>query len=545
MSAPPPPPPPPTSAPPAVPGSTASTWNRRASRDQRRAAALAARQQRDLVRLQLRAQRRGSLVGPLLLVATGLLFLLIELGRVRPDAVLAWMSHWWPTLLVGSGLILLAEWAADTWVGQHRQANLPRRTLGAGAVFLLVLVTIAGLLANSLTRGSAWVQKNWGADWAETWGLDQIFAQESETDQDLSAPLVAGALLTIHNYRGNIHVVGASPDGQVHVSVHQRVVAWHGDELGGRQRRKAPSLQRDGAGLRLTVEGRGRDQADLTIQVPHASGLLIAPEKGDLSIAELRGPITVEEHTGNITLTGLAGPVHLSSDDDDATINGHSLSGDLTVEGRSGDLTFTDLTGPLTLHGDFFGISHLEHIHGPVHFRSSFTDFACAGVPGELTVDGRSALDADNLDGPVLLTTTDRNVTFAGVRDGATITDRNGSVDLGLIGTMAAARVNTTDGSIQLHLPPKAAFSLTADTTSGKIDNDLGLTSIQEGDRTSLTGQISHGGPELRLQATDGDITIDHASSAGPKKRQGRDDNLSEAVRKVSPVRRQRQMFTD
>ncbi len=487
------------------------------------------------MKLQMRAQRRGSLVGPLMLVVIGLLFLLLELGRIRPGAILFWLSRWWPTLLLGAGLILLAEWAADTWVAGHRQTTLPRRTLGPGAVFLLVLLTAAGLLATGMDRGSDWVQQNLGGNLAETWGLDQILAQESETDQDLSKPLAAGGLLSIHNYRGSIHVTGDSSDGQVHVSVHQRVVAWRSDDFGKHKRRNIPLLQRDGANLRLIVGGMGRDQADLTIQVPHASGLLVAPEKGDLSLSEIRGPVTVQEHTGNMTLAGLTGPIHLASNDDDATINGHSLSGEVTLDGRSGDLTFTDVTGPLTLHGDFFGTSHLEHIRGPVHFRSSFTDLACAGIPGDLNVEGRSDLQADNLDGPVVLSTTDRNLTLSGLRGGATITNRNGSVNLGLAGDMAGVNVSTTDGSIQVHVPLKTAFQIVAETTSGKINNDLGLTPVQHDDRSSLTGQVSHGGPQVSLHASDGDITIDHVGLPVIKERQTADDDDDEESDKAAP----------
>ncbi len=456
----------------------------------------------------MRALRRNSILGPLMLVTIGILLLLLEMGNVHPDVFLLWMARWWPTILLGAGFVLLAEWAADTWVGGQRGAVLPRRSLGPGGVFLLVLVTLAGLSSMGLHRGSDWVRHNWDGELADSWGLDEVFAQHSATDQELNAPIASGALLTIQNYHGNINVTGASPDGQVHVSVHQRFTGWRGDDLRARKRRDTPLLRKAGAGLVLIVPGEGRDRSDLTIEVPHETALAIAPEKGDLSISELRGSLTVGDHSGNLVLTGLTGGVHLKLRDDNATVTGHSLSGDLTLEGRSGDLAFSDVSGPLTLHGDFFGSTHLERIAGPVHFQSSFTDLTCAGVPGEMNVEGRSELQAHNIDGPVVLSTTDRNLTLSGVRHGATISNRNGSVTLALADPLGPLKVATTDGSIELRVPDKASFALAAETADGQVNNDFGLIPKQQENRSSLTAQIHKGGPELSLRTSDGDITI-------------------------------------
>ena len=513
MSAPPPPPPPPSSAPPITPPST--VWDRRALREQRRAAEAAARQQRALHKIQMRALRRTSIFGPLLLVAIGVLFLLLELGRLRPDAVLQWMAHWWPLLLLSAGIVLIAEWAVDTRRAGQGHATLPRRTLGAGGAFLLILVTIAGLGAMAV-RNTDFLQHNLSGDMAETWDFDQIFAQHTEETQELTSPLAPGALLSVKNYKGDINITGESPDGQVHVSVHQRWVGWSSDDLSRKRRQSTPRLQKDGSGLLLTVPGEGRDKADLIIQVPHESALELYPERGEISVSEVRGPLSIGEHHGNILLTGLTGHVHLTSHDDSAAITGHSLSGDLILEGRSGDLTFSDVTGPLTLHGDFFGTTHLERIKGSVHFQSSFTDLTCASIPGSLTVDGRSELEADDIEGPVVLSTSDRNLSLVKVRHGASVTDRNGSVTLSLADPAAPVKVVTTDGSIELRVPEHTAFALAAQTADGQIRNDLGLTPEQNENRTSLSAQIGKGGPAVTLQTTDGDITV-QGTSAGIK----------------------------
>ncbi len=505
-AAPPPPPPYPTSAP--VPPRTDGGWDRRALRQQRRAAKLQFRQQISLQRAQLRAARRTSILGPSLLLGLGVVFLLVELGRIQTDAAVAWLGHWWPLVLVAAGFVLLLEWAADTWISTQRGTPALPRRVGAGTSFLLVLLILLGAALLAVQNRPNWIAQNWTPDFADSVGLEQLFAPHHETVLEMSAPLASKGLLTVQNFRGTITVRGVSQDGQVHISARQRLSAWQRSDLRGKQERDRPSLQQTASGLLLQVQGEDRDRTDLAIEVPHDSALVIQPERGELTVAELRGPLTVNDHTGNITLTALAGSVHLTVADDNATVNGHSLTGDLNLEGRTGDLSLSDVTGPVTLHGDFFGTTHLEHIKGPLHFQSSFTDLACRGIPGELNVDGRSDLEATDIDGPVTLHTTDRNIRLSGVSHGATIEDRNGSITLALTDPIGPVKATTTNGAVDLRVPEGAAFALSADTLNGQISNDLGLSTMKQDDRTSLAGKVHTGGPEFFLNTSDGDIRI-------------------------------------
>lgn len=502
-------------------------WVPQSAREGRRAAALAARRQRDLLRAQVRATRRTSILGPVLLVGTGLVLLLLQLGHLQWSSTLAALARWWPLLLVGAGLVLLGEWMFDTQVRGRNGVATPRHHVGVSGILILLLLTLLGPAASALSHSSDWVRSRW--DLPESFGLEQFFAQHSETTQELSAPLTRGALLTIQNFHGKITVTGSSQDGQVHVSAHQRLSAMQADDLRRRQTRDKPALTVSGTGLLLRAEGEGRDQTDLTVEIPHEAGLFIGPDQGELEVNELRGNVTVAEHAGNVVLTALTGDVHLNVHDDDADVSGHSLSGNLTLEGRSGDISFSDVTGPVSLRGDFFGTTHLEHLHGPVHFRSSFTEFACAGVPGEINIEGRSEFKARDLAGPVTLTTTDRDIEMTEVRRSATITNRNGSVKLSLVDLLEPVNVTTTDGTIEVRVPSQAPFRLTAETAHGQIENPFGLKPVHKEDRVTISGQVRAGGPSVHLQTDEGDIKIRN-TDAGEKAEnppldgEGRDD---------------------
>ena len=508
MSASPPPPPPYQSTAAPAPPRPNTSWDRRALKQQRRAAKLQFRQQIALQKAQLRAARRTSILGPSLLLGIGIVFLLVELGRIQTEAAVAWLSHWWPLVLVAAGFVLLLEWATDTWISAQRGTPVLPRRVGAGTSFLLVLVILLGAALLAVQNRPNWLVSYWNPGFGDSVSLEQMFAPHSETQQELSALLPSKGLLTIQNFRGNVTVRGVSQDGEVHVTARQRFSAWQRSDLRAKQERFRPSLQTTGTGLLLEVDGDDRDRTDLTIEVPHESALVVQPERGDLNVAELRGPLTVNDHTGNISLTALTGSVHLAVTDDNATITGHSLTGDINLQGQTGDLSLSDVTGPVTLHGDFFGTTHIERIRGAVHFQSSFTDFACLGIPGELNVEGRNDLEATDLDGPVTLHTTDRNITLNGVHHGASLDNRNGSVTLSLADPLGPTKITTTDGTVDLRVPERAAFALAAETTNGQINNDLDLTPQKQDERTTLAGKVRTGGPEISLKTSDADIRV-------------------------------------
>ena len=437
--------------------------------------------------------------------------------------ILGWFGLWWPLLFVGSGLVLMMEWALDLWMADGGKTPLPQRTLGGGAVLALILLIPAGMAASAVRNGSGSFPLPWDSATIDGWGVNQLFWPHTDTVRDLSEAIRPGGLLEIRNHRGSITVTGASQDGRVHVSVRQRLPAWRNFEPDRRREGdRPPVLETTGEGLLLAVNGSERDETDLTVEVPHGTALEVGAETGQLAISELRAPITIHDHVGDIVLTAVIGHMVVNALDKNATISGHSLSGDLTVNGRTGDLAFSDVSGPLALHGDFYGATHLERISGPVRFESSYTTLQCAALPGEITVEGRAELHGYDLIGPVTLVTTDRNVALEDVRGSATVTNREGKVDMSLTAPLQAVNVATANGAIHLGIPPHSAFRVSASTTNGLLENEFGLRADQRGDRTTLSGKVREAGPLLRLQTTNGEISLQknaRGASAAPAAR--------------------------
>ena len=82
-------------------------------------------------------------------------------------------------------------------------------------------------------------------------------------------------------------------------------------------------------------------------------------------------------------------------------------------------------------------------------------------------------------------------------------------------------------------MPETAAFTVAADTADGQVNNNLGLTSTQQDDRTSLNAVVLRGGPQIALHTSEGDITIhrgaDQALAARPANTEDSDEPATHA----------------
>lgn len=504
-SYPPPPPPPPGYGPATGQGyAPGSAYDRRAWKAQRRAAKVQARWVREQYRMQRRSLRRGSIVGPLVLVVLGLVFLLGQTGRLSWAHSLDWYARWWPAVLIIAGVILLIEWLFDEQRSDATGQPQPSHVLSGGAVVLLVLLACIGVSARWAQSHAGWHDHVLGHDLG---GLDRVFGEAHESDDSLSRPIPQGSTLVVHNPWGAVTVTGSSDDGQVHVSVHKQVYAWRDSEADQRAQRLQPTFSAQGNNLMLEVPSVEQGQADLTIEMPHGAGVSVSTDHGDVRVSELRGDVTISARKGDVDLSGINGQVLAQVNNDDSSVSAKSVTGALTLQGRAGDISLTNIDGAVMLQGDFFGTTHAEQINGPLRFETSRTKFATARVDGELSIESGD-LQGNKLLGPVTLTTRNRTIQLDDVSGPVTVSNRNGAVSVTNAAPVAPISIVNQHGSVDLGLPEHGGFVLDAQTRNGGLENDFGLESWTEGDAHRLTGKVGAGGPQVRVETTDGDVTI-------------------------------------
>src|SRR5229473_3968057 len=93
---------------------------------------------------------RRSLAGPVVLIVLGIVFLLGTMGVLHFYMLGHWFARYWPLLIILWGVIKLLEYQ------QAQREGTRAPGIGAGGVFLLIVLIVAGLSATQASR------LNWG-----------------------------------------------------------------------------------------------------------------------------------------------------------------------------------------------------------------------------------------------------------------------------------------------------------------------------------------------------------------------------------------------
>jgi DUF4097 and DUF4098 domain-containing protein YvlB len=468
-----------------------------------------AKVQRQQIRMQQRALRRGSIVGPLLLVGLGVVFLLVEMGRLNWWYAAEWFGRWWPLLLILAGVVLLAEWAIDQHVQQTRAAQgLPpigSRRIGGGIIWLLILVAILGGTSHIASRSIDWNDEHFRFGFGD---FDRALGEPHDSDESISQAIPADGVLTIDNPRGDVTVTGTSDDGQMHIGVHKQVFGFKDSDVDDRVRGLQPSINNEGNHFTVNVPEVHSGHADLTVDVPRGVTVTVTADRGDVRVSSMHAPVNVNANHGSVDLNGLTGAVTARMHNDGASFSVHSVTGPVTMDGRTGDVNVSDVHGPVTLTGDFFGHTHMERVDGQMHFKSSRTDFQVARLDGELDLDTGEEMSADQLMGPVVLATRQKNITLERVQGDVQVRDRDGSVTLTSAAPLGSVDIVNHHGSVDVGLPATANFVVQAVTRHGGVENDFALAKQGSDDSPELNGTVGRGGPKVQIQTTDGDVTL-------------------------------------
>ena len=502
---------------------------RRYLRDQARAQRAAFRAQAAQMRYQMRSMRRGSILGPLLMIAVGIVFLLIQSGRLGHSQFWGWYGHWWPMLLVLAGIIVLCEWAVDQFLLSDPQRPPYRRSVGGGVVVLLLFFAVAGVFASGIHNFPNGYSKLFGGTHFDGESFDELFGDKHESDQTLDLAYAAGDSVAIVNPRGDVTVSGTSDDNRIHISVHKQVYARSDSDADSRAQQLVPTTTTEDSAIKIAMPSIEGASDDLVITVPAAVATSVTTNHGDIYITAIKAPVTVTANHGDVELSAITGAATAHINSSSSSMTARSVGGGISLQGRAQDVTFTDITGPVTMTGEFFGTTHLQHINGAVHFHTSRTDFQVARLDGETELSG-AGISADQGLGPTILTTSNRNVSLDRFAGDVAITNRNGAIDL--IAAPAIGNITLVDrnGTVKATVPEHAGFDIQASTTNGSIDSsdffkttsttsssrpatpkeivENHLSDSGSGNNKSLSGVVGAGGPTVRITTTNGDISL-------------------------------------
>jgi DUF4097 and DUF4098 domain-containing protein YvlB len=481
-------------------------------KDQARAQRDMLRAQRDAYRYQMRGLRRSSILGPLVLITVGVIFLLIQTGHLQSYRFWEWYGRFWPLLLVGAGVILLLEWAFDQYTQTDSAQPRYRRRVGGGVITVVALIAFAGLIFNGMRAGGH--SRLFNGLSIDQDNLDEFLGDKHESDQTVAQAFPANATLNVDNPRGDITISGTSDDNQIHVDVHKEVYTRSDSEADSKAQKLSPTINLNGNDVALNVPAMDGARADLTITLPAAAATTVTANHGDVKVSAIRAPVNITSNHGDIELSAITGDITTHINNGSSDISAHSVTGALSIEGHAHDSTVSDLSGPLTMRGEFFGDSHFERIRGPLKFHTSRTDFQLGRLDGEVDISTGAALSTTEAVGPLTLTTHSRNITLDRIAGDISVTNRNGSVDVTSAPPLSNVTVENRNGSVSVTVPEQANFAYQFDATNGDIDSDFTQIKGSDGDsaKKSVSGSIGSGGPLLRITTSQGDVSLKKGS---------------------------------
>jgi DUF4097 and DUF4098 domain-containing protein YvlB len=442
--------------------------------------------------------RSQSITGPLILVGLGVLFLLNNLGH--DIHFWSYLSDYWPFLLIGIGVIRLAEVLIQVSHGSPLQA----RPSSGGGLFWIVILCLF-LAVWSASRDGIHIGR------INAPGTVSILGSEYEYDVDVHNNTDGVTRLVLDNIDGGLTVHGGDGN-EVHATGHRQVHAFSHSDADRANQGSQLHLERKGDSLVLHADtpahaGMLSISTDLDISVP--KGLAIeARGKGDLTVQDIDGSVSVTDSRGDVRLTNIGKDVRVENARG-GLVRAENVKGTVDLQGRGGDVQFEHIDGPVTINGEFSGTLEFSGLAKPLHFESARSDFRVEQIPGTVTMD-LGQMKIENVIGPVKFRTNSRDVEVTDVTNSLELNVDRGDVEVTASkAPLPKMDVHSRNGDITLTLPDKAAFDLDGKTAAGEVNNEFGspLTNHSDGREAFVKGKVGNG-PQLTIVTDRGTLAI-------------------------------------
>jgi DUF4097 and DUF4098 domain-containing protein YvlB len=449
--------------------------------------------------------RRSSLVGPLILIAIGILFLARNLYPDLP--LMDFLARYWPFLLIGWGILRLAEilfWAATS-------RPLPSRGMSGGEWVLVVFLVMIGW---SMWAGHehGWLRGNRiNIGGLEMFGEPFDFPLEAKKAAVGKTPQIV-----IESFRGNARVLGADIE-EVQVTGRKSIRALQRADADKADKNSPFEIVANGSQIIIrTNQDRAPDSsrvsADLEIKVPKGASLSAVGRYGDFDVNDLSGGVEIVSDNAGIRLQNIGGNVRIDTRRSDI-VRATGVKGSVDLKGRGTDLDLQDIAGPVTVSASYVGMVQFRALAKPVRYEAQNTEFTAERVPGQVRIT-LSDLNASDIVGPVRVQARSKDVQMVNVSQSVEIALDRGDVEI-RPGTLPLGKydVRTRSGDIEFAIPEKAQLDLSASTDRGEISNDFGsvFQGSQSGHGASLKGTLGSG-PRVVLSTSRGTVNVRKSS---------------------------------
>ncbi|MFT4889669.1 MAG: DUF4097 and DUF4098 domain-containing protein YvlB [Halobacteriales archaeon] len=174
--------------------------------------------------------------------------------------------------------------------------------------------------------------------------------------------------------------------------------------------------------------------------------------------------------------------------------------GHLTIDGNEEDFSKPVGIDVAATIPDDLPVREVVSVNGEIELSSVTGDaLAVSSTNGEIVLE--------SVDAAPEITTTNGDVRTGGLADLRSIETVNGDIDAALVGLTGDATIETTNGDVTARLGGIDA-RIQARTGNGEVSvAGLDVTVDSSGTKR-LEGTIGNGGPTLRIETTNGDVTL-------------------------------------
>jgi hypothetical protein len=446
--------------------------------------------------------KRSSIFSGLLLMVLGVLFLL---ARFHPDLGI-WHLFWrfWPVLIILWGIAKLVDHLSAQRAGDTRP---PLLTGGEAALLLLVVFVLAGMGIYTKVR-----EKN------PDMNIDlDVFNHKSSQSQELPPKTIsAGAHVMVTTAMGSITAhVGDGND--LRVSATETAEAANENAADELWKSLKVEIEQTGDGYSVHAVNQesesGHVTVDFDVTLPKSVSLAAVSHHGDISVSGLAGAVSVTTQSGDIEVHDIGSDVSAQLVKGDARID--DITGSVHITGRGNEIEINDVAGDATLQGEFFGPVRIRNVTKTTHYTSQAGDLMLAHLTGLLELDS-GQIDISDVGGFAKLVTHDKDIQVENVAGRLDVAGTHGDIKV-TCGQPPREEINIANGTgeVDLTLPAKSSFEISAISRSGEIQSDFEAPGLQPEDDNGtgrLSGRVGSGGPKIQIATSYGTIYLRKSS---------------------------------
>ena len=432
--------------------------------------------------------KRHSLIGPLLLILIGVLFLGWNL---RPELVsFRLIATYWPFLLIAWGVLRLIEIAY--W--RLTSKPLPAKGVSGGEWTLIVFICLLGSgLFLFHERAPGFPRVFVGDRTVEIFGETYDYPVEEVRHAEKVAKIV------IDNARGSVRIVGADTQ-EVKIGGRKTVRAYSKSAADDANKRLSLKVTTEGDQLvvRTSQEAGVRSDlrisTDLELTVPRGTSIQATGRSGDFDIINIDGGVDLTSSSASVRLQDIGGSVRVDLRRSDL-VRAVNVKGNVDILGRGEDVELENVAGTVTINGYYSGDLLGRNLAKPLVLQSGVTELRLERVLGQFNLTPGD-FRATNVSGPVRVNGRSKDVHLEEIQGEVVVSVDTGDISLQPRRTPdAKIELSTRNGNVEVGMPADAKFEMDGSTRRGEVSSAFegSVRVVTEGAGASLKGSTGKG----------------------------------------------------